>query len=285
MAARRSRTCFERADSGRTARAEAGAKKRRQHLMPTNPIHSRRFRRALLAAVASAAFIPAMLPAQPAAQRPPTDFGSDIQSGNGEQPRTRPVRRPGAGEEIAITQDEWSALEQFMLQNSPNKWQMYQSLPDKPLKQNLRKQIAQRYKTLQKVEKNDPVRWKLEIDAIAIEDRIYFTLQELRSGNNLDAQERQLRLEVDRLIANRDHWRKERLLRVKSELEAMKLSAALKPVDEELDRLDRLTPEGRAPRVDKRIEEFKKQMAKPPKVILGGHSPASGVPADAGKSE
>ncbi|QOV90221.1 hypothetical protein [Humisphaera borealis] len=248
--------------------------------MPTHKLQSRNLRRLALVGLFTAATASATLLAQPGQEVTRPGLGSELPAGNGE-PRTKPIRRPG--EEIVITQEEWTALEQFMRANSPSKWEMYLSLPDKPLKQNLRKQIAQRYRTLQKVERSDPVRWKLEIDAIAIEDRIYSTLQELRSGNNPEDRERQLRLEVDRLISNRDHWKRERLLRVKAELESMKVPAALKPVEEELDRLEHLTPEGRAPRVDKRIEEFKKQMAKPPKAILGGHSPASGVPVDAGK--
>lgn len=196
------------------------------------------------------------------------------------EPRTRPVRKPGPDGEIVITPDEWMMLERFMLTHSPNKWQMYSNLPDKPLKQTLRKQITQRYRNLQRIERNDPVRWKLEIEAIAIEDKIYLTLQSMRGGNDMEEFERQLRAEVDQLVANRDQWRKERLLRVKAELESMKVPGALKPVDEELQRLETATPQYRAPRVDKRIEDFKKQVDKPPKALLGGQSPASGVPID-----
>lgn len=164
--------------------------------------------------------------------------------------------------------------------HSPSKWEMYKSLPDKPLKQNLRKQIAQRYRTLQRVERVDPVRWKFEIDAIAIEDRIYAVLRDLRLSSEPDEQEQQLRHEVDRLITNRDQWRRERLLRVKSELEVMNLQSALEPVNQELKRVEGLTAADRKPRVDKRIEDFKKQVDRPPKSLLGGHTPPSGVAAE-----
>ncbi len=198
------------------------------------------------------------------------------------EPRTRPVRKPGADGEIVITPDEWKSLETFMLTHSPNKWQMYSNLPDKPLKQTLRKQITQRYRNLQRIERNDPVRWKLEIEAIGLEDKIYLTLQSMRSANDMAELEQQLRNDVDQLVANRDQWKKERLLRVKAELESMKVPGALKPVEEELQRLDAATPQYRAPRVDKRIEDFKKQVDKPPRALLGGQSPASGVPIDLG---
>lgn len=233
---------------------------------------------------AAFAVSPGFAPAQPS----PASLALSVNDSNGVQneerrsseggdlPRTRPARRP-QGDDIIITPDEWAQLEGFMQVHSPSKWQMYLSLPDKPLKQGLRKQIAQRYRTLQRVEKSDPVRWKLEIEAIAIEDRIYATLQELKLGIEDGGNERQLRADVDLLVGNRDNWRKERLIRVKAELESLKLPASIRPVEEEIERLNKMTPDDRRGRVDKRIEEFKKHMDRPPRALLGGRGQAPGA--------
>jgi len=208
--------------------------------------------------------------------------GDQAPPAGGDGQRPRPTTRGAAAEEPGQDPAEWANLEQFMLTYSPNKWQMYQSLPS-PLQLGLRKQIAQRYRTLQRLERSDQVRFAMETEAIAIEDQIYATLQELRLGNDVEAREARLRADVDRLVANRDEWRRERLRRVKMELESLKLTASIGPVDEEIERLNKMTPSDRKSRVEKRIEDFKRQMDKPPRQLIGGRSQPPGVPADTGK--
>jgi hypothetical protein len=127
--------------------------------------------------------------------------------------------------------EEWVRVRQFIATQSPNKWRMYENLPaEGNLKRQLRQQIVQRYRALQRLEQNDPERHDLESRAIWIEDEIYGVLRDLdaalREGHDSAPVEQALRAKVDELVKNRDKWKARRLQRVARELLSMSGAAA-----------------------------------------------------------
>ena len=176
---------------------------------------------------------PASLPApvQPALRGSDQPKHSALATSNDPDPKKAPRK---TGEDIALSAEEWSRLEAFMQANSPKKWGMYVSLPDKDIKQNLKNGISQRFKSLERIRATDEKHFEIELRAIRIEDQIYGCLQEIKSERQVEENQKKLWSFCDELVTNRDEWKLERLRRVHQELRSMNLDTAAQSVNDEI---------------------------------------------------
>ena len=262
-----------------------------------HPRRCRTARRLILAGLLGAAAIPVLGRAADIGSQPQPVIAPPASAAAPDTPaddagaHSRPANPPRADDGPASTEEVLQA-KKFIAQQSPNKWQMYENLPPEgKLRKQLEQQLVQRFRDLQRMRVNDRERHDLEATAIRIEDEIYGVLRELdaalREERDAAEQEQRLREKVDELVQNRDRWRVKRLERIARELRSMSgtnLDRALKPVQEEIARIQALGPEDRRGRVDNRVKEFKQKMthtklrphlARP---LPGGDRPPVGVP-------
>ncbi len=120
--------------------------------------------------------------------QPQTDGGRGDRSGAG-QPMMRPRgwgQRMGDGRPFwSISEEEWGQVQQFMKENSPQRWQAYQDLSGEQ-QEKLKMTIARRYRMLQFLKNNEPEMYDVRLKRMGVEDQIFGLTRELKSATPAD---------------------------------------------------------------------------------------------------
>jgi hypothetical protein len=123
-----------------------------------------------------------------------------------------------------FTDEDWEAAEAFMQEHSPNRWKLFEQLPEgSPRRGPVMRMIIARYRNLQSTREEDAALYELRLQQLTLEDGIWFTVREMR---NQVSDEQRATLETnlrDKVAAAVDVWLKERERRLQRLEETLKL--------------------------------------------------------------
>ena len=147
----------------------------------------------------------------------------------GPQPDTSGLRntRPRPGARHRLTDQESQEISQFMHDNSPNRWEAVESLPeDGPERRTIMVLVAARWRTLQTTREEDPGLYGLKIKQLLFEDDIYGLLGGTRSSAEREPLRDKVRSVVSQLVDLQFQERERRIARLRDLLKAEEVKLA-----------------------------------------------------------
>jgi hypothetical protein len=99
------------------------------------------------------------------------------------------------------TPEQWAETEAFLKEHSPHRWDAYLQLPENnPRKQALKAFIYARYASLRDLADHDEKLYKIRVDQLGVEDRIYGLLHDLK-GAGEPAQQQDLKASLREAVS------------------------------------------------------------------------------------
>lgn len=163
----------------------------------------------------------------------------------------RPFDRPGGGERPwgfrrgEISPEEWQVISEFMQENFPNRWAVYQQVSSTPgremLARELRRRIAIRYRQLERIRQDNESLYDATLQQAKAEDQVWGTvrtwreLTEKTSDSERTSVLEKLRSEVRAMLERNFKERETRLNNIRQALEREQ-----KQLDEDRQRIDEI---------------------------------------------
>lgn len=161
----------------------------------------------------------------------------------------RPFDRPGNGERPwgfrrgDVSPEEWQVISEFMQENFPNRWAVYQQVSSTPgremLARELRRRIAIRYRQLERIRQDNESLYDVTLQQAKAEDQVWGTvrawreLSEKASDSERTSVLEKLQSEVRALLERNFKERETRLNNIRQALEREQ-----KQLDEDRQRID-----------------------------------------------
>jgi hypothetical protein len=139
-----------------------------------------------------------------------------------------------------VGQQEWKDIAAFMLDHSPNKWRMFELIPEHhSMKAKARAGIVHRYRELRSLEHRDKDRYELELRRVRVEDDLFGVLGEIRRADDQLTEEQQkemLRPKVRELWKIRMEDRELQVPRIQRQLRDLRLNETAQALSDEMER-------------------------------------------------
>lgn len=178
-----------------------------------------------------------------------TEEVSGSQDSGNPQRMINPLDRPWVGERPwgfrrgDVSPEEWQVISEFMQENFPNRWAVYQQVSSTPgremLARELRRRIVGRYRQLERIRNDNESLYNITIEQAKAEDRVWGTVRTWRelSEKNADSERasvlEKLRSEVRVLLERNFKERETRLNNIRQALEREQ-----KQLEEDRQRID-----------------------------------------------
>lgn len=131
------------------------------------------------------------------------------------------------------TEQEWTDVSAFMKENSPKRWEIFESLPEaSALRERARNMLVVKYRMLAKTKLDDSALYATLVQRVKLEDTIFALVTALRkakteAGSNTDSVRKEFRTQVTALVDLGTTERRQRIERLEKSLlaEREKLAA------------------------------------------------------------
>lgn len=188
-------------------------------------------------AIGALVFLPLTAFAQQ--KQEPATKSDELTRPEGDPARARAMMGMGWRRRGMAAEQDMDQAAQFMRENSPNRWQVVDSLPeDSPDRRAVMAFITLRWRSLQNVKDEDAPLYEIKLKQLHIEDGIYGMLATTQSAAEREPLRSRLRESVDELLnlgfAEREHRIEQLRKMVKTEQE--KLDTSRKQVGTMVDR-------------------------------------------------